>query len=97
MQIEFETDVFRWESRADLWCFGAVPVDLSDLIRELPLAPRGFGSVPVEVRIEHVSWRTSVFPNSDGRFVFALKKSVRDALGIGLGDTVTVELATIGV
>lgn len=98
MQVEFAAEVYRWEVRRELWCFVAMPLELSDALRELPAPRRGFGSIPVQVTIEHVTWRTSVFPeSSDGRYVLVIKKAVRDRLGITLGDTVDVQLATVGV
>jgi hypothetical protein len=98
MRIEFTADVYRWESRRDLWCFVAVPPELSEMLRELPAPRRGFGSIPVSVTVAPLTWRTSIFPESaTGRYVLPLKGEVRRRAGIGLGDLVTVSLETIGV
>lgn len=98
VQIEFSSTVYRWEARREQWCFVDVPLELSEVLRELPAPARGFGSIPVEVEVGGIGWRTSIFPSSgDGPYVLPLKKSVRDALGIALGDSVAVRLSTVGV
>jgi len=69
---------------------------VSEDIRELAAEPRrGFGSVRVRVTIGATSWQTSIFPDG-GReaYVLPLKRAVRTAEGLDVGDTctVTVEL-----
>lgn len=93
MIIEFDADVFRWDARADsAWFFTAVPVELSDEIREIPRPHRGFGSVRVRARVGGSQWTTSIFPSADGTYVLPLKKSVRDAEGLVEGGDVLVRL-----
>ena len=94
MQIEFESDVFRWDARDDAaWFFTAVPPELSDDIREVPRPYRGFGSVRVRARIGASEWTTSIFPDSkSGSYVLPLKKRVRDAEGIAEGSLVVVRI-----
>jgi hypothetical protein len=91
--IEFEGDVFRWDAREDsAWFFTAVPVELSEDIREIPRPYRGFGSVRVRARIGGSEWTTSIFPSSDGSYVLPLKKAVRDAESLVEGGLVVVRL-----
>lgn len=96
MIVRFEGEVFRWEARQDAeWCFVALPVELSADVRETQTLRRGFGGVRVEARIGGSVWRTSVFPQSDGAYMLPLKRPVRDAEGIGVGDVVEVDLTVI--
>ncbi len=96
MIIEFDGEVFRWEARADsAWFFTAVPVELSDEIREIPRPFRGFGSVRVRARIGGSEWQTSIFPGGDGAYVLPLKKAVRDTEHLVDGAPVVVQLEVL--
>jgi hypothetical protein len=76
--------------------FITVPEDESDHIKEIVSNPGGFGSVRVEVTVGSSTWRTSVFPSSElGCFVLPLKKPVRKAENIDLGDEVGVSLEVL--
>ncbi|WP_244961716.1 DUF1905 domain-containing protein [Clavibacter zhangzhiyongii] len=71
----------------------SLPVDLTPMLRELGQAGRrGFGSVPVRVRVGTTTWRTSVFPQGDGTWILPVKRAVRDAQGLAVGDDVHVDL-----
>lgn len=91
IEFEFEGVLYLWKEDAT-WHFVDLPVDLSEDIREMTAGSRGgFGSVKVEVRIGESRWSTSLFPSKQkGCFVLPIKKQVRQAEGIKLGDTVTV-------
>jgi hypothetical protein len=77
---EFSAPLWQWMARRDEWFIVSVPADQSDEIaaRSNGLTG-GFNSVPVQVTIGRTSWRTSIFPGSDGRYSLPLKKSVRIA------------------
>jgi len=92
----FQAELWRWESRADEWVFAALPEDVSMEIGDQPRPPSGFGSVRVTVRIGLSTWTTSIFPDA-GRnaYVLPVKKSVRTARGIGVGDTVSIEIELV--
>ena len=91
MQIEFEGEIFRWQSREQEWIFVALPAPLSAEIAEIPRPRRGVGSVRVEARIGLSTWRTSIFPDAaQGAYVLPLKRAVREAEGIGAEGIVSV-------
>jgi len=92
MRFEFEAELWRWSARTQDWFFVSVPEELSADIREVPRAPRGFGSVRVEAQIGGTRWRTSIFPSGDGTYALPLKKAVRDAEGLEFPGTCVVEL-----
>ena len=74
--------------------WASVPTEYFDEIQDAAAGPpRGFGAVRVSVRIGTSRWKTSIFPSSGSRdYVLPIKKAVRKAEGIDVGDTVTVEL-----
>jgi Domain of unknown function (DUF1905) len=88
----FTAELWPWETRRDLWTFVTLPDDASEDVATIGAGlGRGFRSVPVRVRIGTTTWRTSVFPLGDG-YVLPVKRAVRDANGLDLGDEVAVEL-----
>ena len=95
---EFEAELWLWSAKeGDSWVFVTVPEELSDEIRDLAGPPRGFGSVRVEATIGDTTWRTSVFPNSNeaGTFALPLKKAVRKAEDLEVGETARIGLRVL--
>ncbi|MGI8335048.1 DUF1905 domain-containing protein [Actinomadura scrupuli] len=97
MVVVFEAELWIWDARrADTWTFVSLPVVASEEIRDLVGGQhRGFGSVRVRVTIGGSSWKTSIFPDSArGGYVLPVKRAVRMAEALDVGDvaTVTVEL-----
>ena len=97
MIATFDAELWIWDARrADTWTFVSLPADVSDEIAALTdESAHGFGSVPVRVSIGGTTWTTSVFPDrSRGCYVLPVKKAVRKAEGLDVGDvaTVTVEV-----
>lgn len=98
MVITFESELWLWEARRDeSWTFVALPAEESEDIRELAGSSlrRGFGSLRVRATLGTSSWTTSVFPDATrGTYVLPIKRAIRKAEGLAVGDvtTVTVEL-----
>ena len=90
--VVFEGVVWEYAGEAP-WYFISLPAYESELIRErVPRGP-GFGSVKVTVRIGATTWNTSVFPDkARGVYVLPVKRSIRDAEGLGPGVLASVEL-----
>ena len=97
MRLTFVSPLWQWEARSDSWWFVTVPADESDELAELPLPPRGFGSIRVRATIGGTTWTTSVFPSDRGAggYVLPLKKAVRKAEGLGPESTPEVTLETV--
>jgi len=74
----------------DGWHFVTLPPGISADIKGLTAGPRrGFGSVRVAVTVGATSWQTSIFPSRDaGSYVLPVKRSVRVAEGLDVGDEV---------
>ena len=83
-----------WTNDEGRMHFMSIPEEFSGDIRaHSMLVRRGFGSVRVEVTLEDISWRTSVFPSkSTGGYFLPVKMDVLRKTGIAAGDEVTVEL-----
>jgi hypothetical protein len=93
--VVFDAGLWTWDARrADSWIFVSLPVEASGEIRDLAGGSRrGFGSLRVRVTVGGSTWTTSIFPGSDS-YVLPVKRSVREAEALDVGDiaTVTVEL-----
>ncbi len=97
MVVVFDAELWAWDARrADSWIFVSLPADASEEIRELAGGSRrGFGSLRVRVTVGGSTWTTSIFPGSgSGSYVLPIKRPVRNAEALDVGDvaTVTVEL-----
>jgi hypothetical protein len=88
--VDFEAELWEHEGQG-AWCFVTVPEEQSEDIRLSGAMPAGFGSYKVEATVGRTVWQTSVFPASEC-FVLPVKKAVRKAEGIEVGDLVAVTL-----
>ena len=96
MKLTFDAELFPWHSDKTTWVFVALPEELSDAVDDATLVTGGFGSVKVNVEIGKTAWSTSLFPSKEMEtFVLPLKKSVRQAEGIDVGDTATVTIELV--
>jgi hypothetical protein len=87
---EFESELWAWAARKELWVFATVPADASEEIADQPRPPSGFGAV--RVRLGESTWETSIFPGVERGYVLPVKKAVRTRAGVGVVDTVAVSI-----
>ena len=91
--IKLTAQLWMWSGESATWYFLTIPDDLSSEIRAESLLRRGgFGSVRVEVTVDDVTWRTSVFPQKNGGYLLPVKADVRRRANIAAGDEVIVKL-----
>jgi hypothetical protein len=101
MVITFEAELWLWDARrGESWTFVSLPVQESEDVRELVGGGvrRGFGSLRVRATVGASSWTTSIFPDATrGAYVLPVKRAIRQAEGLDVGDvtTVTVELIDV--
>jgi hypothetical protein len=83
-----------WSNDEGRMHFMSVPAELSGEIKaHAMLVRRGFGSVRVEVTLDEIVWRTSVFPvKSSGGYFLPVKMDVIRKADIAAGDEVAVRL-----
>ena len=87
-----------WDARrGDSWTFVSLPGEASQEIRDLVGGRRrGFGSVRVRATVGGTSWTTSIFPDgSHNTYVLPIKRTVRRAEDLDVGDTATVTVELV--
>ena len=96
--VTFDAELWVWDARrSDIWMFVSLPTEASEEIRDLaPGPPRGFGSVRVRVTVGASTWTTSIFPDSAG-YVLPVKRAVRQAEDLEVGDIATVTVELVGL
>jgi hypothetical protein len=93
--LRFTAELWEYDGNA-AWCFVTVPPDTSEDLRLSGAEPAGFGSIKVEVSVGASTWRTSVFPDkASGGFVLPVKKAIRKAEDIEVGDEMAVSIEPI--
>lgn len=94
MVVDFDAELWVWDARrGDSWVFVSLPEEASADIRELADGPRrGFGSVRVRATVGGSTWTTSIFPDKARGYVLPLKRPVRAAEGLDVGDVATVSV-----
>lgn len=102
MQFMFEAELYPWHKKGDdaptSWVFVSLPHDVSDAVDDATSLTGGFGSVKVNVQLGGSAWSTSLFPSKELQtYVLPVKKSVRSAEGVGVGQTCefTIELVHV--
>lgn len=95
--MEFEFDADLWESTSDAaWVFASLPAAVADELDEGVTQKAGFGSIKVEVVVGDTTWSTSVFPDkARATYVLPVKRTVRQAEGLAIGDTVSILLRVV--
>ena len=76
------------------WHFVTLPQETTDTIDfYFSHLKRGWGSLPVKVRVGESEWRTSIFPDKKSRsYILPLKAKVRTNETIKVGDTIAIDI-----
>jgi len=90
--FSFSSELVLWQAGQGTWVYATVPLDESDVIKEIVPARRGFGSVRVKVHLNDFEWRTSIFPMKEGTFFLPVKTEARKKGGVDIGDTVDIHI-----
>lgn len=93
--LTFAAELYLWKDDGS-WVFVDVPVEVAEEIIDMPVLRGGFGSVKVTVRTGSSEWSTSLFPDKgSGSFVLPIKKAIRAAEAIDVGDTAEFEIDVV--
>ena len=97
MKYKFSGEMFNWRGPAPHY-FVFLPVVISEEIKVLAKSfSYGWGAIAVAVKIGNSSWETAIFPK-DGRYLVPIKKVIRFAEQLEVGEQVEIELEiTAGV
>ncbi len=84
------TKIWMYSGEKASWHFLTIPKKESlEIANTFHAFKKGWGSLPVEVKIGRTTWKTSIFPDrKSGTFLLPVKASVRRAEGIFEGDIV---------
>ncbi len=96
-----EQVIFKFKSKLwvyagpSAWHFLSVPKKLSgELKNRYNDRTRGFGSLPVKIKIGDTQWRTSIFPDSKtSTYLLPVKLAVRKKENIFEGSMVSCEIS----
>lgn len=91
MDIKFANEVWYWRGPSPFHFVTVPEVQSLRILKVSKLITYGWGAIPALAKIGHTKWETSIFPK-DGLYLVPLKKMVRAAENIELGDIVNVEL-----
>ena len=95
MDLRFTATLWEYQGESP-WVFATLPNEVAGEIESRVPEKGGFGSVKVEVTLGNSVWRTSLFPDREsGSFVLPVKKEIREAEGVGIGDEAEVNLDLI--
>lgn len=91
MRYSFSAEIWHWRGPAPFH-FVSVPKRESDEIAALgSRVSYGWGAITVTCEFEGYEWETVIFPK-DGLYVLPIKKEVREKFGLGVGDSIKVEM-----
>ena len=95
--FKFTSELWIWhEDNAGSWHFLSINSKLTEEIKSYIEGPRrGFGSVKVTVQIGKTSWKTSIFPTKEGKYLLPIKLQVRKAENLTAGKKVTTIISLI--
>lgn len=77
------------------WHFITIGKKTASKIKHIPILKRGWGSIPVNIKIGETSWKTSIFPDKDEVFLLPIKKDVRRNENLKEGSYVNLEIEII--
>ncbi len=90
MLLRFVARLWLYDGPA-AWHFVTLPAEIADEVRDLSPMPAGFGSIRVAAAIGNSTWHTSIFPDkASGSYVLPIKKAIREAEALVVGDDVEV-------
>lgn len=96
MTYSFDSEVWQYPGMA-AWHFASLPKsDAADIKERHGGKRRGWGSLPVSVRIGGSEWKTSIFPDKkSGTYILPIKADIRSKEGIRAGCKVLITISIL--
>lgn len=92
MNFTFTSKLWVYSGKG-AWHFVTLPVEAAHEIKFFNAHAKGFMPIAVVATIGGTTWKTSVFPDSkSGSFALAIKKQVRTAENLHVGEMINVAL-----
>lgn len=86
LKLIVKTKVWIYEGPAP-WYFVTIPKNESRKIKKkFGLFHRGWGSIPVKVKLGESTWKTSIFWEKKGTYILPIKKEIRKNENVNNGD-----------
>ena len=95
MKFDVSGVIWEWRGPSPFY-FVSMSPEASAAIKEIAAgASYGWGAIPVLLTSGKHEWTTSIF-TKDGKYIVPLKKAIRTAIDVSLGNSVklTVEIST---
>lgn len=92
--FKFKAALWKWSGGKASWYFISLPEAVSEDINNIfSDAKRGWGSLPVKVRVGISEWKTSIFPDKKkNTFILPIKAEIRKKENILEKDTLSIEI-----
>jgi hypothetical protein len=94
-KFKIKSKLFKWSGEA-AWYF--IKIDektTEDIKNNFGMMARGWGSLPVNVKLGSSEWKTSIFPDRKTNYLLPIKSKVRKAEKINDGDLVSLTMEII--
>lgn len=91
MTFSFEAEVIYWRGPSPFFYAPLPAADAEEVRRLSRLVTYGWGMIPVEARINGVTFTTAMFAK-DGTYYLPLKAAVRKKADVTAGDRVAIEM-----
>ncbi len=94
-EFEFSGELWHWRGPSPFH-FVTVPEEAAHDIKDMSAdVTYGWGMIPVMVTIGATEWQTSLWPKDD-RYIVPIKKAVRVAEHLELGNTIAISFDVLG-
>lgn len=93
--LRFTAKLFRYTVEPASWYFVETDKALATTIRASAKIIKGFGSIPVQVKVGETMWCTSFFPTKQKTYLLAVKAAVRQKEDLREGDRVMIEIKCV--
>jgi hypothetical protein len=95
--MKFKARVWIYPGESANWHFISLPKQEAAFIeKKYSQHKKGWGSLPVEVKVGKTSWKTSIFPDKrSGTYLLPLKAAVRKYEDIEAEEEITISLKVL--